>query len=586
MQGVCLRFHPYSNPEASWCTSVTTRRSCSSEDMPRSSTKPHVLKILLLSILGVAIGPIYFLAVWDTTSITPSFSTATSNHVEGPPSSLEAATSRRRGEAATTNSSPLRLILHVGLPKTATSAIQCRLSDMERHDVYVIEKWYLLLFAWMDGRSVSHSTTRLSFTCLFGEFLEFHCRRPHFLPLSSLSKVLSAKIVEIESCRTEQFLHKVRIQQYLENFPLVPLHEIRNQSLSTSSSKYTTYERVIKGSSVLQHCLDIWITQLYQQQQQQQQQKQKQHNDSGFIPDCRGNSYQKYIHNYHQKGYSTFIISNENLALPSFGKQESTPQTCDTLFHNMLHSLGKDSEIDIVLSQRLHFDRMISMFGQEYDGEKFYTRPRLTRWPDKGGDAVPFLEDYIRDFPLERLARSMNCFRYVSSTNPRIRWRVLDFHNKKTDIVTSFVNVITRNDTLPPELANGHWTLGTENMAMERDGKIHYDRIAVAAKKAGLLPKSATRNEVRNAVSKYLEEKGLTMSDLKMKCPSETFYDDLIKATAMIHQMSFPKEPANIIRQKLRMFDVPHFRDLFCEVDGNATLHDEVMQSFLAQYKT
>eukprot|EP00804_Cyclotella_cryptica_P024942 CCRYP_011839-RA/>CCRYP_011839-RA protein AED:0.31 eAED:0.31 QI:57/1/1/1/1/1/2/770/549 len=536
MQGVCLRFHPYSNPEASWCTSVTTRRSCSSEDMPRSSTKPHVLKILLLSILGVAIGPIYFLAVWDTTSITPSFSTATSNHVEGPPSSLEAATSRRRGEAATTNSSPLRLILHVGLPKTATSAIQCRLSDMERHDV--------------------------------------------------LSKVLSAKIVEIESCRTEQFLHKVRIQQYLENFPLVPLHEIRNQSLSTSSSKYTTYERVIKGSSVLQHCLDIWITQLYQQQQQQQQQKQKQHNDSGFIPDCRGNSYQKYIHNYHQKGYSTFIISNENLALPSFGKQESTPQTCDTLFHNMLHSLGKDSEIDIVLSQRLHFDRMISMFGQEYDGEKFYTRPRLTRWPDKGGDAVPFLEDYIRDFPLERLARSMNCFRYVSSTNPRIRWRVLDFHNKKTDIVTSFVNVITRNDTLPPELANGHWTLGTENMAMERDGKIHYDRIAVAAKKAGLLPKSATRNEVRNAVSKYLEEKGLTMSDLKMKCPSETFYDDLIKATAMIHQMSFPKEPANIIRQKLRMFDVPHFRDLFCEVDGNATLHDEVMQSFLAQYKT
>ncbi|KAL7521935.1 hypothetical protein ACHAWX_006630, partial [Stephanocyclus meneghinianus] len=423
-----------------------------------------------------------------------------------------------------------------------------------------------VLLAWNVNPAFSRSSSPL--------FLSFHANKQTFhavvVIVSSLSKVLSAKIVEVESCRTDPFLHKVRIEQYLENFPHVALQEIRNQSMTETYSKYTTYERVIKGSSVLQHCLDLWI---------------RRHPDNSSVPDCWGDSYQKYIHNYRELGYSLFIISNENLALPSFGKEESNPETCDNVFHNMLHSLGNESQIDIVLTQRLHFDRMLSMFGQEYDGDKFFTRPRLKRWPDdQGGDSVPFLEKYIRDFPTERFVRAVNCFRHVAK-HPRIRFHVLDFHNKRTDIVTAFVNVITRNDTLTERLADGHWTLGTENVAMERDTRIHYDRIAVAAKEAGLIPKSASRNEIRNDVSNYLQEKGLTTADLKLKCPSQGFYDDLIKSTAMIHQMSFPNEPADIIRQKMRMFDVPQFRDLFCEVDGNATLHSEVMQSFLAQYK-
>ena len=362
-------------------------------------------------------------------------------------------------------------------------------------------------------------------------------------------------------------MHKVRVEQYLERFPFVSKTEILNQSNTETSQKYTTYERVIKGNSALQHCLDVWIK----------------HADTTSIPDCWGMSYQKYIHNYYHLNYTIFIISNENLLLPPFGSV-ANPEVCGTIFDNMLDSLGKDAEIDIVLTQRLHFDRMISMMGQEYDGEKFFSRPKLAKWPEEGGDEVSPLEKYIEDFPVDKFTQGINCFRYATKQNPRIHFKVLDFHNRKVDIVTSFLDLITRNNTLTAEL--GRWTVGKENMAMERDSRIQYDRIAIAAKRAGLFPKSLARNEGRNAVSKYFKDKGLTIKDMKLQCPSAEFFDDLIKTTAMIQRMSFPEEPNDDVKKKLRMFDFPPFRDIFCEVDGNATLYDESVKDFVLQYKT
>jgi hypothetical protein len=82
------------------------------------SSKTHALRFIALAAIAVAIGPIYFyevqlinvLKVTDNALVPPS-------------------------EARPKNTSPPRLVLHVGLPKTATSAIQCRLNDMERRDV-------------------------------------------------------------------------------------------------------------------------------------------------------------------------------------------------------------------------------------------------------------------------------------------------------------------------------------------------------------------------------------------------------------------------------------------------------------------
>ena len=337
--------------------------------------------------------------------------------------------------------------------------------------------------------------------------------------------------------------------------------------MTETSAKYTTYDRVIKGSSVLQHCIDVWIK----------------HYDSVGIPDCWSRSYQKYIRNYHELGTNTFVISNENLALPSFGNVPE-PNACGIIFDNMLDSIGNNSRIDIVLTQRLHFDRMISMFGQEYDGDKFYSRPKLKRWPEAGGTSVPNLEDYINNFRMDLLTMAINCFRFASK-NPKIRFKIIDFHKREPDVVTSFMEVVTMNKTLTQQLADDNRIVGTENLASERDNRIQFDRIAIEAKRAGFVPSSVPRNEVRNAVMEYFKENGLKIKDAKLKCPPSKFFEDLTNNTAKLHQMLFPHEPANVVRGRLRMFDFQPFRDIFCEVNGNATIRDELMRSFWDQYK-
>ena len=362
-------------------------------------------------------------------------------------------------------------------------------------------------------------------------------------------------------------MQKIHLDRYLERFPHVDPNEITNQSVTDTSQIHTTYDRVIKGSSVLQHCIDIWIKTL----------------DSSLSPDCWSKSYQKYIRNYNNQGLSTFVISNENLALPSFGRVANAT-ACGVIFNSMLDSLGDKSEIDIVLTYRLHFDRMISFFGQSYDGEMFYYAPKLKRWPSQGGKAVPYLEEYINSFPVDQLVQAINCFHFASK-NPRIRFKVIDFHNKQPGVVTSFMQVVTKNSDITQQLADTNAFIGKVNTAMERDNKIQFDRIAIAAKRAGLLNNALTRYDVRNAVSKHFQDKGLKITDAKLKCPQAKFFHDLVNTSAMIHQLLFPDEPPNKVYGRLRMFDIPQFRDIFCEVDGNATLFDGIMQSFVEESK-
>lgn len=81
--------------------------------------RTHLLRFIALATIAVAIGPIYFYEVHLI-----NVSSSVNDEFTPPPAAKPAK-----------NTSPLRLVLHVGLPKTATSAIQCRLNDMERRDV-------------------------------------------------------------------------------------------------------------------------------------------------------------------------------------------------------------------------------------------------------------------------------------------------------------------------------------------------------------------------------------------------------------------------------------------------------------------
>ena len=84
-------------------------------------SKTHPLRFLALAFIAVVIGPFYFYALLDASKSVIS----TTSPVAAVQSALKAIVS----------SDPPRLVLHVGLQKTATSAIQCRLNDLERHDM-------------------------------------------------------------------------------------------------------------------------------------------------------------------------------------------------------------------------------------------------------------------------------------------------------------------------------------------------------------------------------------------------------------------------------------------------------------------
>ena len=85
-----------------------------------STSSTIALRFLALLIIVVAIGPVYF---YQLIEISPSSREISKGSQSSPVQFLP----------QTINTAPPRLVLHVGLPKTATSAIQCRLSDMERH---------------------------------------------------------------------------------------------------------------------------------------------------------------------------------------------------------------------------------------------------------------------------------------------------------------------------------------------------------------------------------------------------------------------------------------------------------------------
>ena len=62
------------------------------------------------------------------------------------------------------------------------------------------------------------------------------------------------------------------------------------------------------------------------------------------------------------------------------------------IFDGMLATLGADSQIDIVYTQRHYFDWLVSMHGQEFDAEKLLLKPKYNNFEAR---AIPTIEEYL-----------------------------------------------------------------------------------------------------------------------------------------------------------------------------------------------
>jgi hypothetical protein len=250
-----------------------------------------------------------------------------------------------------------------------------------------------------------------------------------------------------------------------------------DEAVTPTSSKLTMHKAVVEGNSFFPECILIWA------------------NLNQTIltaPDCWTRSYLRYIHNYqkdsvpppelnHLRGRKNlFVISNEILA-GSFGNIQDTNQ-CRRIFDGMLATLGADSQIDILYTQRYYYDWLVSMHGQEFDSEKLLLKPKYNDF--EAGRPIPTIEEYFsdRDKELGLFLKALECFRSASDNNSRIDLRVIDFRG---NVTSSFFSILARDEGIASRLSQSV-SQKFLNTASSRSNflpsnLIPYDRIAMAA---------------------------------------------------------------------------------------------------------
>ena len=412
----------------------------------------------------------------------------------------------------------IRLILHVGPSKTATTTIQCNLASLE---------WKGLL-----------------------------------------SDLLAAKIVEIEACRPTAAQGRKRNLKYREQFysrggNVEPEHIVFG-SQAAPSTQLTMHKEVVAGHSFLPHCIPIWTT------------MNNETTTSFAAPDCWSQSYAKYIHNYHSpRGQKNlFIISNEELAGYKIGYGNiDDPKQCRGIFDGMLATLGADSSIEIVYTQRYYFDFLVSMHGQEHDAQKSLIKPKFNNFDAL---SIPTIEKYVtsRAKGLDKRFKAMECFRAASQDNSRVDFKVIDFRG---NVTSSFFNILSKgHEDIASRLAKSV-SQKRRNTASSRQSNfvdtnlIPYDRIAMAAAAHNLIPEKMRkelggRYLATKQIKQITEERNI---ELIYKCPSRDFYNKLLRQSIDLQKAAFPLND-KAEEEVTKTFWAAVEAKKFCDVDGEA----------------
>mmetsp|Transcript_24113 Transcript_24113/g.58237 ORF Transcript_24113/g.58237 Transcript_24113/m.58237 type:complete len:508 (+) Transcript_24113:157-1680(+) len=436
-----------------------------------------------------------------------------------------------------TGSRPIRLIIHVGPPKTATTSIQCTLAKAEK-----------------SGR---------------------------------LSKFLSAKVVEAESCRPTVKEARLRFDKYKDQFQHLSNKENNITIMKDDEpNNMETLSKVIKGRSFIPECIFKWngLGDDYT-------------TTSLRYPNCWGESYLNYIQSYRTATkHSTFVISNEHLAM-TFGKFRE--QTCKRVLDDVLSSLGggsgsSSSTVEIIYTHRMFLDYLISMHSQEYGGDKFKSKPVLRKWvvsEEKEGKHTPALVNYVTEkmkLDFDLLSNSIKCLRLASNGSQRVQFKLIDYSDSG-NVLQSFIRILTKGDeSLASNIFNVAYQI-RENEAFSKKQLIPSDRIALIAYTEGLIPTDAkgnviiSRGEARAAVKEVMDT--LNTTQIKYRCPQKMYQpllDQLLEKTIQLEQLAFP-EREGVKEQVSQKFKNAINNQRLCDVDGYEMVKDAKLRSLLVE---
>lgn len=413
-----------------------------------------------------------------------------------------------------------RLVLHVGPVKTATSSIQCSLAHLER--------------------------------------------------TGGLADLLSAKLIESESCRPTKKQKAERLDAYRMRFGL---ESISNE---VKGGKYpmSTHEAVAAGVSFLPQCMDgkAWNATLAVAED----------GTKNSPPECWSSSFGAFINNYYSEGaLNTYVISNEILTV-SFGTLEGEGR-CEGVLNALLDSLPPDSQIDIVYTQRYLFETLVSFHKQQCG--TFGTKPRMDLFPPKG-KAIPLLHEWAKtnfDRDQRTLSDAIRCFRRASEDNDRIRLTVLDYNSDTRDVLGDFYSLLANGDGwIVDELRNRTAGTSEKNTASGRGEEMSYDRVVMSAYSDGLAgPKrgGVERRDARGALKRHVKDSGETIR-FEVECPTEAFYSSVLEKSTELHEIVYGHD-GEMMGRMSEAFRNAVERGEFCDVDGRATIESNGLRQVL-----
>jgi len=365
--------------------------------------------------------------------------------------------------------------------------------------------------------------------------------------MSSTWNNTGIEVVETQSCRN--FLAKDRMKQYKEKFPFVADEEFEDDSGLTS------YKKVVTRGAWMPACLGSW--------------KAPTANNTGGIPSC-WESYKKFILNHyrHDANKTTFVISNENIG-GTLGNFDSN--VCAGMFQDMAASLGDEFKIDLIFTYRHLWDLMISFYYYRYGTQATSSRPRFQKWPGQGGRSAPALSKFSGDeFKASLNALdTYNCLRQASAASARVNLHVIDYGRR--NVLYDFLRYLSIDNQTANNLIEESSSLGMNQRA---EYLTWNDKIAISARKKGMIPPGVVRRVARNTIDKYLSEEGERSKSifLEFNCPNDLIREEIFSASVELYQSVFNATSLEAQAELTASFEDAFSSKKICDMDSDAFL--------------
>jgi len=357
----------------------------------------------------------------------------------------------------------------------------------------------------------------------------------------------------------------------LENQTLLP------DNIVVAETQSSSCRRMIRkgGHRTINGCLQNW--------------KYKKHKKKTKMPSCWRKLYIPYIKNQEKQNRS-IIVSQENLSWLGLHIKEDKPNKRELFLNQLQKSIGPRYKIVVIITYRAFYDWVISYNAQH---NKIGGHRDFDHWPDKGGkkneDLWKYAQTMMKDHKERRYFADQLIQFYSHADFISVKLMDLD----KGDIMKQFLC-----DSLPPSLNMCNLV---DKISLDGDVNVApdylwCDRLAIKAHEKGMIQHSSkdiSRKKVIFDIMDYQKELGLVFDDFPLDCPSQDFYDSLLKKSIELYTNVYYKNQHNhdinnIIKEKEEQYlkSLNQKRKKFCVINADEMLLNKTWIDFFNRYNS